>query len=39
MSAREVAENVAAGYEVLYTKELVLKADGTDLVAKPSLSG
>ena len=29
MSAREVAGNVAAGYEVLYSKELVFNVDGS----------
>jgi len=36
MSAREVAENVAAGYEVLSTKELVFNVDGANGVVKTS---
>ena len=36
MSAREVAENVAAGYEVLASKELVLDVEGGENVMKTS---
>jgi cytochrome c553 len=36
MSAREVAENVAAGYEVLYSKELIFKGDTAGEVVQTS---
>ncbi|MBT5027057.1 MAG: hypothetical protein HOH38_04800 [Nitrospinaceae bacterium] len=36
MSAQEVAENVAAGYEVLYSEEVTFKADGVAKVAEMS---
>jgi hypothetical protein len=36
MSAREVADNVAAGYEVLDSKELVFNIDGNKDVVKTS---
>jgi hypothetical protein len=36
MSAREVAENVAAGYEVLYSEEVTLKGDGVEGVVEIS---
>ena len=36
MSAREVAENVAAGYEVLYSEEVTFKADGAAKVVQTS---
>jgi hypothetical protein len=34
MSAREVAENVAAGYEVLYSEEVTFKTDGVARVVE-----
>jgi cytochrome c553 len=36
MSAREVAEKVAAGYEVLYSEEVVFKTDGVAKVVETS---
>jgi len=38
MSAREVADNVAAGYEVLYSKEAVFNVDGTTMAQKSFFS-